>query len=168
MEFYEVIKRRRSIRAYADREVEADKLDRLFEAVRQAPTACNLQPFRFLAVKDAAKRELIASVYPQPWFEAAPIIIVALGNCEKAWKRRNGSSAHTIDVAIAMEHLVLAAAAEELGTCWICAFDQDELHDKLGIGKEWEVVALTPLGYPSAPPPAAPKRKSLDQLRAVL
>lgn len=168
MDFYDVITTRRSIRGYEEREVEEKKLARIMEAVRQAPTACNLQPFRFLFVTDPARRQLIAGCYPQPWLLEAPITVVALGNREKAWKRRDGSSAHVIDVSIAMEHLVLAAAAEGLGTCWICAFDQSEMHSKMGIGKEWDVVAITPLGYGTDKPEGPARRKSTSELFAFL
>ena len=80
-----------------------------------------------------------------------------------AWKRFDGTSAHVIDVSIAMEHLVLAAAAEGLGTCWVCAFDQKKLHGKLGLGPEWDVVALTPLGF-AAVPPKPLQRKKFEEL----
>lgn len=167
MEFYEVVKKRRSVRSYSSRPVEQDKLARIFEAVRQAPTACNRQPFRFLVVSDPAKKSIIESAYPQPWLKDAPCVVVVLGNRDKAWKRRDGTSAHVIDVSIAMEHLVLAATAEGLATCWICAFEQTELHRKMGIGNEWDVVALTPLGY-GTETPEAPPRKTIDELFAII
>ena len=167
MDFYEVIGQRRSIRSYLQTPVESEKLERILEAVRQAPTACNLQPFRFLIITAADKKAIIEAAYPQPWLQDAPCVIVALGNRDKAWKRRDGSSAHVIDVSIAMEHLVLAATAEGLGTCWICAFDQAALHKALGIGQEWDVVALTPLGYAAANA-EPPKRKSRDELFGFL
>ena len=152
MEFYDVLRQRRSIRGYESTPIPQEKLDRLAEAVNLAPTACNLQPFlfQFLSAPDA--RQPVCECYRQTWLAEAPVIVLALGNRESAWKRVNGVSAHTIDVSIAMEHLVLAAAAEGLGTCWICAFDQEKLHRKLGLGSEWEAVALTPLGYPAVEP----------------
>jgi len=163
MEFYEVLRQRRSIRGYQSTPVPQDKLDRVLEAVRIAPTACNLQPFRFLLIESPERKKLIADSYRQPWFAEAPVIVAALGSADKAWKRFNGVSAHTIDVAIAMEHLILAAAAEGLGTCWICAFDQEKAHRDLGLDPEWEVVALTPLGFPSVQPGPL-TRKSIDEI----
>lgn len=167
MEFYDVISKRRSVRGYSGQAVEEDKLERIMEAVRQAPSACNKQPFRFLIIKDPAPKEKICEAYPQPWLKDAPLAVVALGNSDKAWQRFSGTSAHVIDVSIAMEHLVLAATAEGLATCWICAFDQQKLHTRMGIGPEWEVIALTPLGYGTVTP-EAPPRKSRDELFAIL
>ena len=153
MEFYDVLRQRRSIRGYKADPIPQPALDRILEAVRIAPSACNLQPWRFLILTSPARQALACECYARgTWLAAAPVIIVALGHTQAAWKRVNGSSAHVIDVSIAMEHLVLAAAAEGLGTCWICAFDQELLRRKLGFAAEWEAVAMTPLGYPNAEP----------------
>jgi len=150
MEFYEVIRRRRSIRGYKSTSIPGESLSRIFEAVRLAPTACNLQPFRFLVLESVEARKQACECYTQTWLTEAPVVVVALGSRQQAWKRFDGTSAHTIDVSIALEHFVLAAAAEGLGTCWVCAFDQEHLARKLELGEEWEVVALTPLGFPAA------------------
>jgi len=153
MDFFSVVRQRRSIRHYLPDPVPPEKLTAILEAVRLAPSACNLQPWRFLIVQSAEKRRLTGECYPRgTWLLEAPLIIIALGNPGTAWKRLNGTSAHTIDVSIAMEHLVLAAAAEGLGTCWICAFDQELLQRKLNLSPEWEAVAITPLGYPAGEP----------------
>ncbi len=167
MDFYETLRARRSIRGYADRPVPPEKLQRILEAARMAPTACNLQPFKLLVAESAAARQRICEVYPQPWMRQAPLIIIALGNRESAWKRFDGTSAHVIDVSIVMEHVVLAAAAEGLGTCWICAFDQDALHESLHLAPEWEPVAITPLGFAAAE--AGPfKRKPVYELTEII
>ncbi len=149
MEFHDVLKTRRSIRGFKPDPVSQELLDRVFEAVRIAPSACNLQPWKFLVLRTPEPKALVYEVYNRgAWLREAPMIVVALGNRKTAWKRLDGTSAHVIDVSIAMEHLVLAAANEGLGTCWICAFDQAQLHHKLGLSSEWDVVAMTPLGYP--------------------
>lgn len=153
MDFYETLQHRRSIRAFKPDPIPPSALERICEAVRLAPTACNLQPFKFLLVQSPEKKAAVCECYKRgTWLAAAPLMVVALGNRETAWKRHNGTPAHVIDTAIAFEHLVLAADAEGLATCWICAFDQEELHEKLGLGPEWEVVAMTPVGYPAAEP----------------
>ena len=151
MDFMDVVNQRYSCRGYAARPIEEAPLARIFEAVRRAPSACNRQPCKFLVVTGAELRASICAVYPKAWLAQAPVIVVALGHREQAWKRLDGTSAHVIDTVIAMEHLVLAATAEGLGTCWVCAFDQADLHRRLGLGPEWDVVALTPLGYPADP-----------------
>ncbi len=163
MAFYEVLEKRRSIRAYRPDPVPEEMLERIARAVQLAPTACNIQPFRFLWVESETAKQAVYDCYKAEWLRNAPLIAVALGNREQAWKRLDGASAHTLDVAIAFEHLVLAAAAEGLGTCWICAFDQQRLHRNLELGPEWEAVAFTPLGFP-AESPEPRSRKPLDTL----
>ena len=168
MEFYEVLKARRSIRGFKPDPIPEAVLARVLEAVRIAPSACNLQPWKFLLVQSPAQRELVGSCYTRgEWLRQAPLIVVALGNRSQAWKRVDGTSAHVIDVSIALEHLILAATAEGLGTCWICAFDQALLHTKLGLAPEWDVVAMTPVGYPKAEPRPF-VRKELADLSARL
>ncbi len=163
MEFYDVLKARRSIRGFKPDPIPETVLARVLEAVRIAPSACNLQPWKFLLVQSPAQQELVGSCYPRgTWLRQAPLIIVALGNRNQAWKRLDGTSAHVIDVSIAMEHLVLAATAEGLGTCWICAFDQALLHQKLGLAPEWDVVAMTPVGYPAAEPRPFVRKEPAD------
>lgn len=163
MEFYDTVRNRRSIRGYKKRAVPSESLARIKEAVQLAPTACNLQPFKFLLAESKGIREQICQFYPQPWLAEAPVIVVALGNRSEAWKRLNGSSAHVIDVSIAMEHFVLASSAEGLATCWICAFDQEAMHSALELSADWDVVAITPLGYADAEPRPL-SRKSLEKL----
>ena len=167
MQFREVLRKRRSIRAYKVNLVPDASLSRIWEAVQLAPTACNRQPFQFLLLLSDAQKEAVYRCYQSAWLRQAPAIIVALGNREQAWKRLNGTSIHSVDTAIAMEHLVLAAAAEGLGTCWVCAFDQDLLHTELGLGPEWEVLAITPLGFP-AETPAERNSKPVGELVQIL
>jgi len=152
MEFYETLRHRRSIRGYMPVPVPEAVLGRLAEAVSLAPSACNNQPIRFLFISHPETRARVCECYPRPWLKQAPMIVVALGHREAAWRRFNGTSAHPIDVSIALEHLVLAAAAEGLGTCWICAFDQEALRQALRLPDCWEVVAMTPLGRPAVAP----------------
>lgn len=166
MDFYDVIAKRCSVRGYQSTSVPEDVLQRLWEAVRAAPSACNFQPVRFLVLASESGRRIACTCYTQSWLAEAPLVVVALGNRETAWKRFDGTSAHSIDVSIALEHLVLAAAAEGLGTCWVCAFDQARLARGLGLAPEWEAVALTPLGYPAAMPAPKP-RKPVDELIEV-
>jgi nitroreductase len=158
MDFNEVVNRRYSCRGYEPRPVEEARLQRILAAVQKAPSACNRQPYRFLVVTQAELRASISAVYPKPWLAQAPVIVVALGQREQAWKRLDGTSAHVIDTVIAMEHLVLAAANEGLATCWICAFDQVEMHRCLALGPEWDVVAITPLGHPADPGRGTPRK----------
>jgi len=149
MEFYEVVRKRSSIRKYKDRPVEEEKLRRILEAARLAPSAANRQPWHFIVVRDPKVKEELKAAYGREWFYTAPVIICACGDPSSAWVRSDGKSYLDVDVAIAMEHLILAAAAEGLGTCWIGAFDEEAVKKALGIPEGISVIALTPLGYPA-------------------
>lgn len=161
MDFFEAANARRSVRNYQNTPVPDEKLAHIWEAVRQAPSACNLQPWRFLVIKTPAMRDKLRTVL-QSWVFTAPVLIVALGNRDAAW-RRDGQSYHEIDVAIANEHLCLAAAAEGLGTCWICAFDRRAMKWALGLEPEWDPVAVTPLGFADDPNPRT-LRKAIEEI----
>ncbi len=177
MEFYDTIQSRLSIRKYTSTPVEQEKLDRIFQAVRIAPSACNFQPWRFLIVKSDEMRARVESALKigrdgkgkmsMLWAMNAPVLVIGLGNRQTAWKRFDGTSSHVIDVTIAMEHLVLAAANEGLGTCWVCAFDQEAMHTALNLGPDWEAVVLTPLGYPDESPDVK-ERKAVSEIVEVV
>jgi nitroreductase len=167
MDFYDVVKNRKSIRAYKDEPIEKDALKRIGEAVNLAPSACNIQPWSFRIIMNREIRESISSCYKNEWLKKAPAIIVALGNRDAAWKRLDGSSIINVDLGIAMEHLVLAAAAEGLGTCWICAYDVSRMNSVLGILPPWEVLAISPLGK-AAENPEPRKRKALPDVFRII
>ena len=149
MEFYDVIKNRKSVRSYSNDAIPREALARIGEAVRLAPSACNLQPWLFNVILDKKIRENICSVYTKDWLREAPAIVLVLGNKELAWKRVENTSIIEMDIGIAMEHLVLAATAEGLGTCWICAYDIKKMGAVTGILPPWEVLAISPIGYPA-------------------
>ncbi|MBR2365122.1 MAG: nitroreductase family protein [Lentisphaeria bacterium] len=168
MEFYDVLKKRRSIRLYKDTPVPDEALERILEAVQNAPTACNRQPFKFFIVKDPVRREKLASVYKEDWLKTAPVIVAAASDVNKAWRRREGDSIADADTAIAMEHFVLAAAEENLGTCWICAFERAKANAALDLPEgSWNVFALTPLGYAAAGPVPF-VRKEIGEIAEIL
>jgi len=163
MDFHEVVRTRRSVRGYRPDPVEDEKLTRILEAARLAPTAANRQPFFFYVVRDAVRRSELARAYNQEWFTEAPVIVCACARPGEAWRRGDGKNYADVDTTIAMDHLVLAAAAEGLGTCWIGAFKPEPLRETLDIPPDMEPLALTPLGYPAQQPDAKP-RKNMDQL----
>jgi nitroreductase len=163
MDFYDVIRTRRSIRKYRQTPVEQAKLDRVLEAARLAPSAANLQPWHFILIRDARTRQNLRDAYGRDWFVGAPVIICACAEPGKAWVRRDGKNYADVDVTIAFEHLVLAAAAEGLGTCWIGAFDPVKLKMILGLPDGIEPLAMTPLGYPDDTPRPA-SRKSMSEI----
>ena len=163
MTVWEAIQQRYSVRAYRDKPVEQDKLDRVMEAARLAPSAGNRQEWRFVLVTDPDTREqLIEAARGQEFVGEAPVVIVACAVGEPH-EMTCGQLSYPIDVAIALEHIALQATEEGLGTCWIGAFYEDQVKDLLGIPEDVRVVELMPLGYPSTT--AGPKsRLPLDQI----
>ena len=165
MELMEAIRTRRSVRSYLDREVEEEKLGRVLEAARLAPSASNRQNWMFVVVKDpATRRKLSEAARGQSFVAEAPVVIAACGT-ETNYIMTCGQAAYTVDVTIAVDHMTLAAAAEGLGTCWIGAFYEDQVKEILGIPRDVRVVALLPLGYPAKVPQPTP-RKSLGEITA--
>ena len=148
MEFSELLQKRYSVRAYKSDEVEAKKLQRVLEAARLAPTAANRQSFQLLVVHTKGREEELRKAYPQLWFVQAPLIICACGLPKNNWVRMDGKNYNDVDVVIVMDHLILAAANEGLGTCWIGAFNPEKAKEIFQLPADVEPVALTPLGYP--------------------
>jgi len=160
-----IIRRRRSIRKYKEDPIPEDVLFRVLEAARLAPSGKNLQPWKFIIVRDKRLRMKLAQASNRQYFMAeAPVVIVACGFPDKCYSRMGRyMKSWPVDVAIALEHLILQAEEENLGTCWIGAFEEKEVKSILGIPEEVRVLALTPLGYPAATPPSR-KRKDLEEI----
>jgi nitroreductase len=163
MEFSDLIQKRYSVRAYKSDEVEEEKLQRILEAARLAPTAANRQSFQILVIRTRGREEELQMVYPRPWFVQAPLLICACGLPEGNWIRKDGKNYNDVDVAIVMDHLILAAANEGLGTCWIGAFNPEKAREIFQLPDDVEPVVLTPLGYPDDQPKKK-QRKPLDTL----
>jgi len=164
MELMQAIRARRSIRNYLDRPVEEEKLLAVLEAGRLAPSARNMQDWRFIVVSDPATRQRLAEAAKGQQFVAqAPLVIAACGTSDLVMTC--GQPAYAIDVAIALDHMTLAAASLGLGSCWIGAFYEDRVKQILAVPPEVRVVALLPLGYPADMPAPRP-RKSLEDIAA--
>ena len=146
------IQRRYSVRAYQNRPVEKAKLDAVLEAARLAPSARNVQDWRFVVVTDAQTRaRLVPAANNQVFVGEAPVVIACCsGNLD--YVMRCGQPAYAINVAIAMEHMALQAVEEGLGTCWIGSFFEDQIRQILGIPANVRVVELMTLGYPMDTP----------------
>jgi nitroreductase len=163
MEFTELIRKRYSVRAYKSDPVEDEVLAQVLEAMRLAPTAANRQPVRFIVVRTAGRQAELRRIYDREWFLQAPLVICACGVPAQTWVRSDGKNYNDVDVAIAMDHLVLAATDLGLGTCWVAAFDLAAAREVLGLPDGVEPVAFTPLGYP-ADRPGPKERKPLSEL----
>ena len=164
MQFLELVEKRYSVRAYKPDPVEDGKLQQVLEAARLAPTAANQQPFQLIVIHTAERKAELGRIYGRDWFVQAPLIICACGIPAQGWVRWDDEKSYCdVDVAIAMDHLFLAAADLGLGTCWIAAFDPVAAREVLGLPDDVEPIAFTPLGYP-ADQPGPKKRKALTEL----
>ncbi len=163
MDVITAIKTRRSIRSYLDKPVEEEKLKKVLEAARLAPSASNRQEWRYIIVKDKSTREkLMQAARGQKFVAEAPIILAACAVTDNH-QMTCGQLCYPIDVAISLDHLSLAAVEEGLGTCWIGAFYEEEVKKILAIPPEVHVVELMTLGYPKTIPTPIP-RKDLKEI----
>jgi nitroreductase len=163
MEFLELIQKRYSVRAYKATPVEKEKLQKVLEAARLAPTAANKQPFELIVIETKGREADLKRIYGREWFVQAPLVICACARVSEAWTRRDGKNYADVDTTIALDHLILAAAALGLGTCWIAAFDPAAAREVLQLPANVEPLAFTPLGYP-ADKWKPKKRKPLSDL----
>ena len=158
MEVFETIKNRRSIRAYKTERIPAEKIEKLMETARLAPSAANRQNWKFIVVDD---KEILKTLTPacnnQPSVGSSSHVIAGIADPTQKW--------HQVDVAIALEHIVLQAVELGLGTCWIGAFNEEEVKKILKVPQEKKVVALLTVGYPAESPSAKP-RKEISEIVA--
>jgi nitroreductase len=168
MNVFEAIEKRRSIRSYESTPVPEEKLEKILEAARLAPSASNVQPRHFIVVTDKERRDALAAGMFARFLKQAPVVIVACGDEKKSPKW------YPIDVAIAVENMVLAATGEGLGTCWIGSFNENKVRDALRIPENLRVVVLLAVGYPSGKEGLGSKvlrfvrkRKSLDEIVSI-
>ncbi len=164
MSFFDLIEKRYSVRSYKPDPVEEEKLQKILNAARLAPTAANRQPFKILVIPTEGREEELKRIYGRDWFVEAPLVLCVCGLPERAWVRRDDDQSYLyVDAAIVMDHVVLAATELDLGTCWIAAFDPDAAREVLDLSDDLVPVVFTPLGYP-ADAPSPKKRRELDEL----
>lgn len=164
MDFLELVRSRYSCRSYQPQSVEQEKLEYVMECVRLAPSACNKQPWRFRIVSSEEGRKGLCECYEREWFRSAPLYIVASVLHDEEWVRGDGKHHGDIDVAIAVEHLCLAAAEQGLGTCWVCNFDVERCKCVLSLAANEEPMVLIPIGYPAD----KPKEKQRKDIKLVV
>lgn len=168
MDFRDVIVKRESVRNYdPSKSVPVEILNRILEAGRIAPSAANRQPWEFWIIRSAEMLNKVRTGYNRSWFADAPLILVVVGNRDNSWVRdADKYNSLETDLTIAMDHMILAAANEGVGTCWIANFDPVILRSALNLTPGQVVFAITPLGYPRTDyvsPPRRP-RKSLEHV----
>jgi len=157
---------RRSIRKYEEKPVEEEKLQAVLQAARLAPSWANLQCWSFVVVKDPETRRAVSEKLEknpaQKAVAQAPVLIAVCADPEKSG-HHDGMDYYLVDVGITLEHLVLEAWEQGLGTCWIGLFKEDEVKPILGIPENIRLVAMTPLGYPAKYPDDR-GRKPLEEI----
>ncbi|MCL0035795.1 nitroreductase family protein [Thermodesulfovibrionales bacterium] len=163
MNVYEAIKGRRSVRSYQNKPIPEEVLTRILETARIAPSGSNRQSWKFVVVTAKETRKRLAEAANNQYFVGeAPVVIAAVGlHPEKVMSC--GIPADPVDVAIAIDHMTLAAVEEGLGTCWIGAFSQEKVCKILEVPSSFRVIELLTLGYPADSPPTK-VRKSLPEI----
>ncbi|MFX1234361.1 MAG: nitroreductase family protein [Promethearchaeota archaeon] len=165
MDFYDVVKTRRSHRIFKSGMIPSkEKIERILNAARLAPTWANKQGMHYIVVQQPEKLKAVWNAIGQEKkFVNAPIFIV--GAISEAGSGANkNENYYPVDFGICFEHLILAATAEGLGTCWIGWFDEKEVKEVLEIPKRYRVLAITPLGYPIKEKGEVRDRKPLEEI----
>ncbi|MGQ9470288.1 MAG: nitroreductase family protein [Candidatus Aminicenantales bacterium] len=172
--FLELVRSRRSVRRFADRPVEREKILTCLEAARLAPSAENVQPWRFVVIDDQELKQAFASrvfsgIYFVSRFAAkAPVLILILARIDvlanRIGKQIQDVSFYLIDIGIAGEHLVLQAEELGLGTCWVGWFNHRQARKVLSIPRKYKIVNLLALGYPEKRPETPRRRKPLEEI----
>lgn len=163
MNFLELVKNRYSCRAYKPLNVEEKTVDYIMECVRFAPSAVNKQPWRFHIVSSEEEKAKIQRCYNRDWFRTAPMYVIASIQHDEEWVRADGKHHGNIDIAIAVEHLCLAATERGLATCWVCNFDASLCKELFSLPDDEEPAVFIPLGY--AADEVRPKsRKAVDEI----
>jgi len=163
MNFLELVKARYSCRSYKPAAVEQETLDYVMECVRFAPSAVNRQPWKFRIVSSEEDRKKICQCYNREWMTTAPVVVIASVLHDEEWVRYDGKHHGDIDIAIAVEHLCLAATEKGLGTCWVCNFDAELCKQAFGLDPNEEAAVLIPIGYP-ADEAKEKKRKTMEEI----
>lgn len=164
MELYQVLQDRRSVRKYKSDPVPDDKLMKILEAARVAPSWSNKQCWKFIIVRDLENKKKLAASMPtdnpaiKAVGETAPVVIVVCADPKESGLQ-DGKGYYLLDAGLAMQQLVLAAHAEGLGTCWVALFDEKIARKACAVPPEYRVVALTPLGFPEKQPSARPRKE---------
>ena len=165
MDVEDAVEKRRAVRSYQDKDIPQDKLERVLNAARMAPSAKNKQDWKFVVVKGEEKRkEIYEAANRQNFVKEAPIVIAGIAT-DPEYEMTCEIPGGIVDLTIALDHLTLKAAEEGLGTCGVGAFDQSKAKKVLEVPDEYKIVSLIPLGYPKDPLEKRNKsRKNLDEI----
>jgi nitroreductase len=163
-DFNRLVTSRFSVRSYTNKKVEKELILQILDAARLAPSAVNYQPWHFIVISEPGNLHEIHEVYHREWFKQAPVCVVVCANRNESWKcKSDGKDFADMDIAIAVDHLILKATELGLGTCWICNFDAVLARTKLNLPDHIEPLVLVSLGYSIAEPPVK-SRKPLSAM----
>ncbi len=165
MDFKELSTKRFSVRSYTEEEVNDTQLSYILECARLSPSAVNRQPWHFYVVRSGETKQQLRQCYDRRWFATAPLYIVCCIRHDEAWIRPSDQKEHgNIDIAIATEHICLAAADIGLGSCWVCHFNAELCRQILQLPDEEEAAVIVPIGHVAADCPQKEKvRKPLSE-----
>lgn len=154
-----------SARKFTSEAVSQEDLDYIMECVRMEPSAVNKQPWKWLIVRSDEAKQKLQECYDREWFRSAPMYIVGMRNVEENWVRKYDGKAHgDIDVAIATEHLCLAATERGLGTCWVCNYNTDKMKQLFSC-PDFETIVIIPIGHIAEDcPHVEKKRKDMSEI----
>ncbi|MDH5200413.1 MAG: nitroreductase family protein [Candidatus Bathyarchaeota archaeon] len=162
MRIPDIIRERKSVRAFTAQEVSDEEAETLVEAACLAPSAGNLQPWEFVVVRDpGVKNRLVDAAHGQSFISEAPVVFVVCavpGRSASGYGSRGRELYCLQDTAAAVQNLLLTATANGLGSCWIGAFDEGRAADALGLPEGVRPVAIVPVGYPAESPRQRPRR----------
>jgi len=166
MELLELMKERYSVRKFKEREIEKEKLEKILEAGRVAPTACNNQPQRILVLREKESMEKMKKCTPFTF--DAPVILLICADKDKGWIRKYDGENHAkIDVSIVTTQMMLEAYNNGIGSTWVCHFDPKKIKEEFNIPHNFEPINILPIGYPnkdSMPNPMHQKRLDLSEI----
>jgi nitroreductase len=163
MNFLDLVKQRYSCRSYQNKSVEQEKLDYVMDCARLAPSAVNKQPWLLRIVSDDASKAKLQECYDRDWFKTAPMYIICSILHDEEWIRYDGKHHGNIDIAIAVEHLCLAATEQGLATCWVCNFNIEKCKKNFDIHADEDPTVIIPIGY-AADQPTEKKRKPISEI----
>jgi nitroreductase len=162
MDVFEAMQERRSIRAYQDKPVEREKLEKILEAGRLAPSAKNIEPWHFIAVTDPEKRKALSKGTWAKFLTQSPLVIVACGD------KKASPEWYAIDVALAVENMVLTGVSEGLGTCCVGSFNEKDVKTIVKVPENFEVLVMLAIGYPSGKLDLSSKLLNIVRTRKTL
>ncbi|MBP7654094.1 nitroreductase family protein [Candidatus Dependentiae bacterium] len=174
MNFYDLVKKRSSVRSYSVKPVELEKIERCIESVRLAPSACNSQPWKFIIITDPHIKNNVAQesygklISFNKFAEQAPVIVAVISEPAKLTAQIGGlitdKNFYLIDIGIAAEHFCLQASEEGLGTCMLGWFNENKVKKILKVPKNKRVILLITLGYPVNDKIISKNRKNIKEI----